>query len=70
MCIHKAIGCLQAKNNGADGVEFDMDFTRDGIAIVIHDHTVNRTTDGSGKISRMTLAEARKLNASAKHMHK
>lgn len=60
----------EAKKNGADGVEFDIDFTRDGVAVVLHDHSVNRTTDGSGKLSHMTLAEVRRLDASAKHPHK
>ncbi|KAI0219559.1 hypothetical protein LSAT2_028913 [Lamellibrachia satsuma] len=60
----------EAKKNGADGVEFDMDFTRDGIAVLLHDQSVNRTTSGSGKLSHMTFAEVRQLDASANHPHK
>jgi len=56
-----------AKENGAYGVEFDVDFTKDGRPVVIHDSTVDRTTDGSGPVSEFTLEEIRKLDASAKH---
>lgn len=56
-----------AKENGAIGVEFDVDFTKDGRAVVIHDSTVDRTTDGSGPVSGFTFEEIRKLDASAKH---
>jgi len=56
-----------AKENGATGVEFDVDFTKDGRAVVIHDSTVDRTTDGSGPVSKFILEEIRKLDASAKH---
>ena len=57
----------QAKKNGAKGVEFDLDFTKDGEAIVFHDSTVERTTDGHGEVNTFTLEEIRKLDASAKH---
>ena len=56
-----------AKDNGATGVEFDVDFTKDGRAVVIHDSTVDRTTDGSGPVNDFTFEEIRKLDASAKH---
>lgn len=56
-----------AKDNGAAGVEFDVDFTKDGRAVVIHDSTVDRTTDGSGPVNEFTFEEIRKLDASAKH---
>lgn len=56
-----------AKENGAAGVEFDVDFTKDGRAVVIHDSTVDRTTDGSGPVSEFTFEEIRKLDASWKH---
>ncbi len=48
---------------GADGVELDVHLTADGEMVVIHDETVDRTTDGSGLVCRMTLAELKKLNA-------
>lgn len=48
---------------GADIVEFDLDVTADDEIIVIHDATVDRTTDGSGDIRDMTLEEAKTLDA-------
>lgn len=56
-----------AKENGATGVEFDLDFTKDGVPVIIHDSTVDRTTDGTGKVCDFTYDEIRQLNASAKH---
>ena len=53
----------QAIQKGADGVELDAKLTADGHVIVIHDATVNRTTDGSGKIQSFTLDAIRKLDA-------
>lgn len=48
---------------GADGVEFDVHRTRDGAAILIHDETVDRTTNGKGKIAELALEDVRKLDA-------
>jgi len=48
---------------GADFIEFDVQMTKDGIPIVIHDATVNRTTNGAGKVSDYTLKEIKKLDA-------
>ena len=56
-----------AKENGAYGVEFDVDFTKDGRAVVIHDSTVDRTTNGKGLVSEFSFEEIRKLDASCKH---
>ncbi|XP_074605932.1 glycerophosphodiester phosphodiesterase 1-like [Acropora palmata] len=56
-----------AKENGAYGVEFDVDFTKDGKAVVIHDSTVDRTTNGKGLVGEFTFEEIRKLDASCKH---
>ncbi|POI31702.1 hypothetical protein CIB84_004547 [Bambusicola thoracicus] len=57
----------QAAENGATGVELDLEFTADGIPILMHDETVERTTDGSGRLCDLTFDEIRKLNPSAKH---
>ena len=57
----------KAKENGANGVEFDLDFTKDGVPVIIHDSTVDRTTDGCGKVSDYTYQDMRMLNASAWH---
>lgn len=48
---------------GVFGIELDVHLTSDGAAVVIHDETVDRTTDGSGSIDAMTLAELRRLDA-------
>jgi glycerophosphoryl diester phosphodiesterase len=48
---------------GADVLELDVHGTADGILVVMHDGSVNRTTDGSGKVSEMTLEALKKLDA-------
>jgi glycerophosphoryl diester phosphodiesterase len=48
---------------GAQMCELDVQLSRDGIAIVIHDETVNRTTNGVGAVAAMSLAELRALDA-------
>ncbi|MBI4497497.1 MAG: glycerophosphodiester phosphodiesterase [Chloroflexi bacterium] len=50
---------------GVDGVEFDVHLSRDGIPVVIHDPTLERTTNGHGLVSDLTLAELRSLDAGA-----
>jgi len=52
----------QALAVGADGVEFDVHLSRDGTPVVIHDETVNRTSDGNGWVRDMTLAELQRLD--------
>lgn len=51
---------------GADEIETDVRVTADGELVLIHDETVNRTTDGEGKVCEMTLAELKKLDAGVK----
>jgi glycerophosphoryl diester phosphodiesterase len=48
---------------GACWVEFDVALSADGEAVVIHDRTVNRTTDGSGRVRTARLAALRQLDA-------
>lgn len=48
---------------GAGGLEFDVRLTRDGHPVVMHDATVDRTTNGFGAVSGMTLAQVRRLDA-------
>lgn len=48
---------------GVDVLELDLRSTIDGELIVIHDAQVNRTTDGTGLVSAMTLEEIKKLDA-------
>jgi len=50
---------------GADGVEFDVQFTADDQLVVIHDETVERTTDGHGRVVAYSLAQLQRLDASA-----
>ena len=52
-----------AARMGADGVEFDIQLTKDGEIVVIHDEKVDRTTDGLGYVKEFSLAEIKKLNA-------
>ena len=46
---------------GAEAVEFDVRMTSDGVAVVMHDADVARTTDGSGLVRSLTLAQVRRL---------
>ena len=55
----------RAIRQGADGVELDVQLTADDIMVVIHDETVDRTTNGSGAVAGHTLAELQLLDASA-----
>jgi glycerophosphoryl diester phosphodiesterase len=48
---------------GADVLETDVQLTRDGVPVVIHDATVDRTTDGAGLVADLTLRELRELDA-------
>lgn len=52
-----------ALEQGADGVELDAKLTADGHVIVIHDSTVERTTDGKGRVRDYSLAHIRSLEA-------
>jgi glycerophosphoryl diester phosphodiesterase len=47
----------------ADMIEFDVHLTKDGKVVLMHDKTVDRTTDGKGKVKEMTLKELKKLDA-------
>ena len=55
---------------GADGVEFDIQLTRDGEVVVIHDETINRTSNGSGFVKDFTLPEIKKINFNKKGITK
>lgn len=52
-----------ARAKGADVLEIDVHATADDEIVVMHDTTVDRTTDGSGAISELTLAELKELDA-------
>lgn len=55
----------RAAQQGAQGIELDVHLTRDGQLVVIHDFTVESTTDGAGAVAEMTLAQLQKLDAGA-----
>ena len=48
---------------GADWLEFDVQMTKDGVLVVIHDETVDRTTNGTGAVAELTLNQIRALDA-------
>jgi glycerophosphoryl diester phosphodiesterase len=50
-----------AADQGADGIELDAKLTRDGAIVVMHDPTVDRTTDGHGRVSNLTLSQIKSL---------
>ena len=49
---------------GADGVELDVHFTRDGEVVVVHDNTLERVTGMRGTVEALTLAQLRRLDFS------
>jgi glycerophosphoryl diester phosphodiesterase len=48
---------------GADGIEFDVHLSRDGVPVVIHDARLNRTTSGTGRVRRHAAAALAMLDA-------
>lgn len=48
---------------GVDMIEFDLHLTKDKEIVVIHDYTLDRTTNGSGYVRDVTIAELKKLDA-------
>jgi glycerophosphoryl diester phosphodiesterase len=50
---------------GADALEFDVRTTRDGIPVLMHDPTLDRTTDGRGPVAAVSLAELSAVNAAS-----
>jgi glycerophosphoryl diester phosphodiesterase len=52
-----------AAEQEADGIELDVRLSADGVPIVIHDETVDRTTNGRGPVSKLTIAQLQSLDA-------
>ena len=48
---------------GVDFVEVDVRRTADGVLVILHDETVNRTTNGKGRVDRLSLREIKRLSA-------
>lgn len=73
---HRGFGGLAPENTltaftqavalGADSLECDVQISSDGIAVLIHDETVDRTTNGTGNVKDMTLAALQALDAGSK----
>ncbi len=53
----------QAIEHGAQVIEIDLRGTKDGEIVIMHDETIDRTTNGQGKVADQTLAELRELDA-------
>ncbi len=53
----------RAAREGADAIELDLRVSHDGSLVAMHDLTVDRTTDGTGPVSGMSLAELQSLDA-------
>lgn len=56
----------EAVRLGVQQVEFDVCKTKDGALVIMHDPTVDRTTDGKGKVADLTLEEIKRLDAGIK----
>ena len=52
-----------AVDSGADGIELDIHLSRDGVPVVIHDETLERTTDGCGPVAGASLSQLQRLDA-------
>jgi glycerophosphoryl diester phosphodiesterase len=62
---HTRAAYLQALADGADGVECDLHLSADGALVLLHDDDVDRTSDGSGNVAELTLAQLRELDFSS-----
>lgn len=54
---------IAALENGADSLEFDVQFSSDGVPVIFHDLNLDRTTNGKGKLREKTLAELKQVDA-------
>jgi hypothetical protein len=65
-CLANNAPLSQAASRGAHAVEVDISMTSDGVAVLMHDDTLDRTTDGRGLVNAHTYAQLKQLNAAAK----
>src|SRR6476619_5703327 len=56
----------QALAAGAECLELDVHLSSDGVAVVIHDPTLDRTTDATGSIAELPVAQIQRANAGAR----
>lgn len=61
---------FSANDLGCDGIETDVQLTKDNVPVLIHDETVNRTTNGNGFVKDYTYSELSKLDAGINFSHK
>lgn len=54
----------KAIDAGADGIELDVQLTKDNVVVIIHDETIDRTTNGKGYVADYTYEELSKFDAS------
>ena len=59
------LAVMKGIDAGADGIEFDVYNSSDRVPVLMHDKTVQRTTDGTGEVAKLPLAQLRKLDAGA-----
>ena len=77
VCAHRGFSAIAPENSlpafgaaialGATEIELDVWETKDGVPVVSHDPSVERTSNGTGSIREMTFAELRKLDFGARH---
>src|SRR6266516_311988 len=58
-------GVRAALAQGVDAIEVDVHASSDGVPVLIHDATLDRTTDSSGRVSERSFADLRRLDAGA-----
>ena len=78
LCAHQGLSLACPENTlpafaaamgaGAHEIEFDVQTSRDGVLVVCHDDSVDRTTDGRGKVAELTWGEIRTLDAGIRPM--
>ncbi|MBQ9760152.1 MAG: hypothetical protein IJW16_02260 [Clostridia bacterium] len=76
-CAHRGFNTIAPENSmpafgaavamGADEIEFDLCFTKDGEVVAFHDSTLDRVSNGTGKVWEYTLEELRKLDIGSKY---
>ena len=62
---HTRAAYLRALADGADGVECDVQLSRDQHVVLLHDANLDRTSDGTGPVAERTLKELRQLDFSS-----
>ncbi len=56
-----------ALEQNADGIELDVQLCADGVPVIMHDDTVDRTCNGAGRVADLTLAELKMLTIANEH---